>query len=184
MTPCPAARPRLSPQSPSRYALRPSRRQPRCPLPGRSGNINTNNNRREVGPLQASAVGPLQTAAAKPRPVRMFSGRVYCDAAFATARRIRSSAGAFGGGSASETSGRHDPGRRLLPSDPKQNAGSSRAQCRYRSQAAVSRRQPGRLGYSAPRASSSPSSAGSCSSSGRLASLLRDPSSQRECEQN
>jgi hypothetical protein len=30
---------------------------------GRSGNINTNNNRREVGPLQASAVGPKQTAA-------------------------------------------------------------------------------------------------------------------------
>ena len=29
----------------------------------------------------------------------MFSGRVYCDAAFANARRIRSSAGAFGGGS-------------------------------------------------------------------------------------
>ncbi len=63
MTPCPAARPRLSPRSPSRYALRPSRRQPRCPLPGRSVNINTYNNRREVGPLQASAVGPLQTAA-------------------------------------------------------------------------------------------------------------------------
>ena len=31
--------------------------------PTRSGNINTNNNRREVGPLQASAAGPLQTAA-------------------------------------------------------------------------------------------------------------------------
>jgi len=30
---------------------------------GRSGNININNNRREVGPLQASAVGPVQTAA-------------------------------------------------------------------------------------------------------------------------
>ena len=30
---------------------------------GRSGNINTNNNRREVEPLQASAVGPAQTAA-------------------------------------------------------------------------------------------------------------------------
>jgi hypothetical protein len=29
----------------------------------RSDNINTNNNRREVGPLQASAVGPAQTAA-------------------------------------------------------------------------------------------------------------------------
>ena len=34
-----------------------------------------------------------------PRRVRMFSGRVFCDASFATARRIRSSAGAFGGGS-------------------------------------------------------------------------------------
>ena len=32
------------------------------PSAGRSGNINTNNNRREVGPLQASAVGPVQTA--------------------------------------------------------------------------------------------------------------------------
>lgn len=64
MTPSPTARPRLSPRTPSRYALRRSRRQPRCPLLGRSGNINTNNNRREVGPLQASAVGPLQTAAA------------------------------------------------------------------------------------------------------------------------
>jgi hypothetical protein len=64
MTPCPAARPRLSPRSPSRYALRPSRRQPRRPLPERSGNINTNNNRREVGPLQASVAEPLQTAAA------------------------------------------------------------------------------------------------------------------------
>jgi hypothetical protein len=63
--PAPAARPRLSPRSPSRYALRPSRRQPRCPLPGRSGKINTNNNRHEVGPLQASVVGPLQTAAAR-----------------------------------------------------------------------------------------------------------------------
>jgi hypothetical protein len=31
--------------------------------PPGSGNITTNNNRREVGPLQASAVGPLQTAA-------------------------------------------------------------------------------------------------------------------------
>jgi hypothetical protein len=33
------------------------------PSAGGSGNINTNNNRREVGPLQASAVGPVQTAA-------------------------------------------------------------------------------------------------------------------------
>ena len=30
---------------------------------GRSVNINTNNNRREVEPLQASAMGPVQTAA-------------------------------------------------------------------------------------------------------------------------
>jgi hypothetical protein len=30
---------------------------------GRSDNINTNNNRREVGPLQPSAMGPPQTAA-------------------------------------------------------------------------------------------------------------------------
>ena len=29
---------------------------------GRSDNINTNNKRREVGPLQTSAVGPVQTA--------------------------------------------------------------------------------------------------------------------------
>ena len=35
-----------------------------CLSAGRSGNINTNNNRREVGPLQASALGPVQTAAA------------------------------------------------------------------------------------------------------------------------
>ena len=34
---------------------------------GRSGNININNNRREVGPLQASAVGPVQTAAPSDR---------------------------------------------------------------------------------------------------------------------
>jgi hypothetical protein len=34
---------------------------------GQSDNINTNNNRREVGPLQASAVGPLQTAAPSAR---------------------------------------------------------------------------------------------------------------------
>jgi hypothetical protein len=33
-----------------------------CSPTGRSGNINTNNNRREVGPLQASAVGPAQAA--------------------------------------------------------------------------------------------------------------------------
>jgi hypothetical protein len=35
---------------------------------GRSDNINTNNNRREVGPLQASAVGPGQTAAPRRSP--------------------------------------------------------------------------------------------------------------------
>ena len=33
--------------------------------PDRSGNINTNNNRREVEPLQTSTAEPLQTAAPK-----------------------------------------------------------------------------------------------------------------------
>lgn len=31
-----------------------------CHATGRSGNINTNNNRRQVGPLQAIAPGPVQ----------------------------------------------------------------------------------------------------------------------------
>ena len=45
---------------------------------GRSGNINTNNNRREVGPLQASAVGPLQTATATPtKPNLGIQTRLY-----------------------------------------------------------------------------------------------------------
>ena len=66
--PCPA-----HPRSPSRYALRLSRRQPRHRLTGRSGNINTNNNRREVGPLQAAAPGPLQVAAPSCRARRRSS---------------------------------------------------------------------------------------------------------------
>ena len=65
MTPGPEARTRLSPQTPSRYALGRFRRQPRHRDHTGSGKMNINNNRREVGPLQASAVGPLQTAAAK-----------------------------------------------------------------------------------------------------------------------
>ena len=40
---------------------RPSRRQPRRAIqPGNQGNINTNNNRRQAGPLQAIAPGPVQ----------------------------------------------------------------------------------------------------------------------------
>ena len=56
------ARPRLSP-----LRLRPTRSGSATTAAAasthQSGNINTNNNRREVGPLQASAPGPVQTAA-------------------------------------------------------------------------------------------------------------------------
>ena len=45
--------------APTRSRLRVDSRG--TPSAGRSGNINTNNNRREVGPLQASAVGPLRS---------------------------------------------------------------------------------------------------------------------------
>jgi hypothetical protein len=80
MTPAPEPRPRLSTK-----ALRATRSDlsvdSRGWLPaGRSVNINTNNNRREVGPLQASAVGPVQTAAPnslagwRPTPVTARNG--------------------------------------------------------------------------------------------------------------
>jgi len=48
---------------------------------GQSVNINTNNNRREVGPLQASAVGPVQTAAPTliRRTSHQTSSRRVCD---------------------------------------------------------------------------------------------------------
>ena len=53
-------RPRLSPLRHSPYGLG-LRDDSRGSLPtGQSGNINTNNNRRQVGPLQAIAPGPVQ----------------------------------------------------------------------------------------------------------------------------
>ena len=48
--------------SPSRYALGPVTTVAASPPTAGSGNIQTNNNRREVGPLQASTPGPLQVA--------------------------------------------------------------------------------------------------------------------------
>ena len=64
MTPAPGIAPATIAEKP--FALRAQAFPSTVAAPhpaGLSGNINTNNNRREVGPLQASAVGPLQTAA-------------------------------------------------------------------------------------------------------------------------
>ena len=62
LTPARKARTRRSPLRP-RATRSASRRQARLAShTSQSGNINTNNNRRQVGPLQASAVGPAQTS--------------------------------------------------------------------------------------------------------------------------
>ena len=61
MTPRPEDAPAAIAAKPLALRAQPSRRQPRHAAPtGQSGNINTNNNRREVGPLQAVAPGPVQ----------------------------------------------------------------------------------------------------------------------------
>jgi len=60
MTPRPESAHAPIADSPTRYARRLPDDRRAFPSPGRSGNINTNNNRRQVGPLQAIAPGPVQ----------------------------------------------------------------------------------------------------------------------------
>jgi hypothetical protein len=69
MTPVAKPRTRVSPLRPSPYGLGPSRRHPRPGIrPSDQAPSTRHDQRREVGPLQASVVGPLQTAAPSYRP--------------------------------------------------------------------------------------------------------------------
>ena len=75
MTPGPAGAPAAIATKPFALRAQAFASTAAVPLTRRSGNINTNNNRREVGPLQASAVGPLQTAAPRLRAALTTSSK-------------------------------------------------------------------------------------------------------------
>jgi len=67
MTPRPEAAHAPIADSPPRYARRLADDRRVFPSPGKSGNINPNNNRRQVGPLQAITPGPAQAIVFRPR---------------------------------------------------------------------------------------------------------------------
>ena len=72
-------RARADRRGPSRYARRPTTTGTSGVLPTQSGNINTNNNRRQVGPLQAIAPGPVQAiTSTRPQPPSLALRRWVC----------------------------------------------------------------------------------------------------------